>query len=377
MSKPTVHVYSPNRIHPWNYLDVFVRGIGGSETAAVEMAMRFAKRGYEVFHYSDLPKDDPDFEPEWEGVHWRDLADADLDAMGQWYIFRAPEVGLQIKSIPGRRYVLVCEDIWYPTWTSEAVAAFDRIFALCPAHRDDMIKRDPTVKDKVLLSSNGINVEAIEAAEAEAPERNPKRLIWTSSPDRGLKEVLDIFERAREYVPDLALDIFYGLDNILTICGGDRTRYPWSESFALQDRALVMPGVTWRGRIGQTELKRELFASGIWLYPTWFSETSCISCMEAQACGVIPITRPFWAVGHNVRFGGVFIDGQPDEPLIKARYVAAVVAVANNPEAQEKVRAAMMPAGREFFDWENWCDQWEVLMMVDMIDAADETGEAA
>lgn len=371
MTKPTVHVYSPNRIHPWNYLDVFVRGIGGSETAAVEMAMRFARRGFEVFHYSDLPKDDPDFEPEWQGVHWRDLTDADLTEDGVWWVFRSPSTGAKCESTPTRKFYLFCEDVFYTDWSSEAVAHFDRIFALCPDHRDDMIRRDPTIVDRLFLSSNGVNVEAIEAAEAEAPERNPKRLIWTSSPDRGLKEVLDIFERAREMVPDLELAVFYGMDNIDKICGGDRTRMPWAESWAQYDRANAMPGVTWRGRIGQDQLKREMFGAGIWLYPTWFSETSCISCMEAQACGVIPITRPFWAVGHNVRFGGIFIDGEPNEPLVKARYTAAVVAVASNPEAQETVRAAMMPAARAFFDWENWVTQWEVYMALDMMDAVE------
>lgn len=363
-----IHLYSPNRIHSWNYNDVFLRGIGGSETSAVEMSMRLAKRGHDVFCYSDLPKDDPDFDPEHGGVHWRDLSDADLSQDGLWVIYRAPEVGHLIESRPGRRYWLLCQDVWYPKWETSAVLNFDRIFALCPAHREDMIKRDPAIESKVLLSSNGVNVEDIEEAEAEGVTRNPKRLIWTSSPDRGLKEVLDIFERAREYVPDLQLDIFYGLENISVITGGDRTLYPWSESFALEDRANAMPGATWHGRIGQDQLKREMFASGIWLYPTWFSETSCISCMEAQACGVIPITNPFWAVGHNVRFGGIFIEGAPNEPLIKARYTAAVVAVASNPEAQDKVRAAMMPAAREFFDWENWCSQWEALMALDMMD---------
>lgn len=347
---------------------MFDIGIGGSETSHVEMATRLAARGHDVTSYTDLPGGEG-FDPEFGGVHWRDLAEADLSEPGLWIVYRAPEVGLdQVNSQIGRRFWLVCQDVWYPKWSPEAAGAFDRIFALCPDHQADMEKRDPTVKGRVVMSSNGVNVEAIEQAEAEVSpeERRPRRLIWTSSPDRGLKEVLDIFERAREIVPDLELAIFYGMDNIDRICEGDRTRWPWVQSWRQFDRANAMPGVTWHGRIGQEELKRELFRSGIWLYPTWFSETSCISCMEAQACGCIPITRPFWAVGHNVRFGGVFIEGEPAEPLVKARYVATLAAVALDVETQEAVRAEMMPAARQCFDWERWCDQWEILAAVDM-----------
>lgn len=499
---------NPNYIEPWTYT-ALARGIGGSETAAIEMAIRFAARGHDVTCYSRLPESDSpemtDFNPEHAGVHWRDLDDADMEAEGVWWVFRSPATGLRCKPAPGRVYYLFCEDVFYGDWTSEAVAPFARIFALCPDHMADVARRDPTVADRLVLSSNGINVEDIEAVEAEGIERNPKRLIWTSSPDRGLKEVLDIFERARETVSDLELAIFYGMDNIERICEGDRTRWPWVQSWAQYDRANAMPGVTWHGRIGQEELKRELFRAGVWLYPTWFcvtgdtlvdtadgqipirdlvgksgfsvwcfsedearfirapvrwvkktresvevwrvtlangksiratldhkfllypgdewkrlrklihmdvlmargpvdqydpvgivdirpdgyedvydllvngphnfvangvvvhnSETSCISCMEAQACGVIPITRPFWAVGHNVRFGGIFVEGEPADSLVKARYVDAVVRVASDPDSQERVRARMMPAARECFDWERWVDQWEVLAMVDM-----------
>lgn len=360
--------YSPNRIEPWDWRNVYKIGIGGSETSHVEMAVRLAARGHDVTSFTELPPPGDDFDPEFGGVHWRDLSEADLSADGLWIVYRAPAVGLEIKPGPGRRYWLICQDVWYPTWSPGAVAAFDRIFALCPEHQADMERRDPSIVGRVVMSSNGVNVEDIEAAESGVPPeaRNPKRLIWTSSPDRGLKEVLDIFERARETVSDLELAIFYGMDNIERICEGDRTRWPWVQSWVQYDRAHAMPGVTWHGRIGQDALKRELFRAGVWLYPTWFSETSCISCMEAQACGVIPITRPFWAVGHNVRFGGIFVEGEPADPLVKARYVDAVVRVASDPDSQERVRARMMPAARECFDWERWVDQWEVLAMVDM-----------
>lgn len=364
-----IRFFNPNRLEPWTHT-ALARGIGGSETSAIEMSTRLAARGHDVTCYTAMPPADAeemaDFDPEFGGVHWRDLSEADLEAPGLWIVYRAPSVGLDCKPAPGRVYWLVCQDVFYVDWSAEAVAPFARIFALCPDHQRDMEDRDPSVKGRVVLSSNGVNVEAIEAADAEAGPRNPKRLMWLSSPDRGLKETLDIFERAREMVPDLELAIYYGLNNIERVCGGDRTLLPWKASWDQYDRALAMDGVTWHGRTGQDALKRAMFEAGIWLYPTWFSETSCIACMEAQACGMIPVTRPYWAVGYNVRFGGVFIDGEPNEPLVKARYAATIAAIATDPEGQERVRAEMIPAALACFDWERWVDQWSILGGVDM-----------
>lgn len=351
-----LHFYSGNRIEPWDYRNVRDIGIGGSETSHVELALRLAARGYDVTSYTDLPADCPD--THFGGVHWLPLAAADFRAAGLWIIYRQPSLGARLQPAADRRYWLVCQDVFYPDWDSAAVAAFERVLGLCPRHVADLEARDPANAGRVCLSSNGVNVDRIVKAEGESPARHPQRVIWASSPDRGLREALDIFERAREQLPELELHVFYGMDNIERICGGDRRKMPWRLSWQQYDRACRMPGVTWRGRVGQEQLAREWLSAGIWLYPTWFSETSCIACMEAQACGAIPITNPIWATGYNVRHG-VFIEGQPNDPLVKARYVEALVAVAADLHGQEMLRGRMMHAARRDFDWRRVADQWE------------------
>lgn len=356
-----IHFAAPNFIEPWDYRNVFEVGIGGSETSQVEMALRLAKRGHDVTSYTRLPEDCPD--REFGGVHWRYLTEMNLTDDGLWIIYRKPSLGKLCIPSDSRRYWLMCQDVFYPDWDSEATKSFDRIIGLCPRHIQHLAGVDPANSDRLCLSSNGVNVERIRKIESldTLQPRYPKRIIWASSPDRGLKECLDIFERAQEQVADLELRIFYGMDNIDKICGGDRKKMPWRLSWQQYDRACNMPGVTWRGRVGQRELTKQWLLAGIWLYPTWFQESSCISCMEAQACGAIPITNPIWATGYNVRHG-IFIEGEPSDSLVKSRYVEAVVCVAQNWEAQERLRVTMMPTARKAFDWELWVDQWECWM---------------
>ncbi len=354
-----IHIYSGNRIEPWDYRNVFEKGIGGSETSHVELAIRLAYRGHRVHSYTDLPHDQEDHFA--HGVSWCDIEDADFSQGDLWILYRQPSLGAKL--LEGTRAWLVCQDVFYPDWRSADVAKFEKIIALCPRQVAEIASRDPANASKIVLSGNGVNVERFITAEQDAPIRDPKRLIWASSPDRGLKELLDIFERAKEQVPDLSLHIFYGMDNIDKICGGDRNKHPWNQSWKQYDRAHAMEGVTWEGRVGQEQLAREYLKSGIWCYPTWFQETSCISCMEAQSLGAIPITNPIWATGYNVKHG-VFIEGTPADRLVMARYVDTVVRLATNPAAQEAIRAEMMPEARSRLSWEVIADQWSEMAEV-------------
>ncbi len=342
---------------------MFDVGIGGSETSHVEMATRLAKRGHEVISYTDLPFDQ--IEHEAFGVQWKNLQSANLEDDGLWIVYRSPQTGAVCNPTANRRYWLVCQDVWYPKYNSDECRSFERIIGLCPRHIAEMQRRDPVAIDRICMSSNGVNVERIESMEREIEcgdrdpiSRVPHRLIWASSPDRGLKELLWIFERAKEQVPQLELKIFYGMDNIDKICGGDRKKLPWKHSWDVYERANAMEGVEWVGRIGQDRLRAEWLAAGIWCYPTWFQETSCISCMEAQALGAIPVTNPIWATGYNVRHG-VFIEGDQSDKLVQCRYVDAIARIASNPERQEQIREAMMREARQRLSWEVWVDQWE------------------
>jgi len=185
--------------------------------------------------------------------------------------------------------------------------------------------------------------------------------MYASSPDRGLRNLVPIFQLAREVVPDLELHVYYGFNNIEKVI--ERAK----ENTWVKDRTqeildlLEQPGIVNHGRMGQTALYQEWMKAGIWCHPSNFTETSCITCMDAQALGAIPITIPTWAVGENVKYGQ-FIDGNIDrdeDRRTRARFVLAVTQWARQPEKQETVRAEMMPWAQAWFDWNAVVLQWE------------------
>jgi glycosyltransferase involved in cell wall biosynthesis len=356
--------YSPVNFEDWDWRNSIERGIGGSETSHVEMAWRLARRGHEVISYAPIP---PDCPGEWRGTFWKRYEEADFTQDGLWIIYRAPETLDKFgPRRPEQPRWLMCQDTWYPTMTEARAEKLDRVLALCQDHVAHLKASAQYIGDKLWFTSNGAKVDLARALEADgAPVRNPKKLIYASSPDRGLVPLLDIFGRARELVPDLELHVFYGMDNIekLLAQGSSWAKSHFSGLKTKLDRLLKQPGVHWRGRISQVELYKEWLSAGLWCYPTDFTETSCITCMEAQALGAIPITRPLWALTDNVQHG-VRLDGTPAmDPLTRARYVKAIYQLATNPALQDRIRGPMMAWARSSHNWERWVDQWECTLL--------------
>jgi glycosyltransferase involved in cell wall biosynthesis len=379
------YFYSPIHFEKWDWRSPDDPGIGGSETTVVETARRLALRGHDVTVYAPLRDGCPTAQP--GGARWLPLDRADFSRPGVWVLSRCPSALDNFPAEhPNQKTWLVCQDVFYPKkivegLTEERAAKLDLCLALCQAQQQYLLENNPELKDKMRLSSNGFKTDlarriengevrcqvcglrtteppgdydACECAEPKPPVRDPYRIIYTSSPDRGLPTLLKIFKRAREAEPRLTLAIAYGWDNIKK-CEG---RY-WENVRRECEELMKQPGITWLGRLGQEALYKEFLASGLWVYPTTFTETSCISCMEAQALGAVPVTNPLWALADNVRHGTFLIGDPANEPLVRAQYVGEILRLTRDLDLQEHIRSEMMPWARVQFNWERVVDHYE------------------
>ena len=356
VEKMNFYLYSPISFEKWDWRNSVEKGIGGSETSHVEMAWRLARRGHKVVTYTDIPDDCPG---EWKGTKWYKLDQATFEEPGIWVIYRDPTAIDKFKPRfrKDQKVWLLMQDWDYPNWTDKRIKGFDSILAMCKWHARQLVSGYPAAKKNLWLNSNGLKIDLVEEIERESIKRSPKRIIYTSSPDRGLKPLLKSFKKAREFDPELELIATYGFDNIDVLIKNN----PKSPYIKIKKEILELadqPGVTWKGRINQPDLYRLWFSAGLWVYQTNFAETSCISCMEAQAMGAIPIFSPVWAQGENIQHG-IPIYGEPEDPLTVTRFAAEIFKMANNPKLQETIRTEMMPWARKRYDWENFVDLWE------------------
>jgi glycosyltransferase involved in cell wall biosynthesis len=354
-----VFLYSPVHFEQWDWRNSVEKGIGGSETSHVEMAWRLARRGHEVISYGPVPKDVP---TPWRGVEWRPLRAARFSEPGLWVLYRCPAILDKFgpKRADQPRWLMCQDEDYRDQWTPGRAMKLDRVLALCETHAQTMVARHPELDGLTVVTGNGLKMELVREVEAEGlPTRNPNRLMWAPSPDRGLVYLLRTFRRAREFNPDLELHGFYGLDNIEKLI---KYRPEFSHYRTFREdliRELDQPGVTWHGRVDQPTLYREWLKTALWPYQTNFTETSCITSMEAQALGAVPIYNPIWALKHNV-VAGLMIRGDAyGDALVRARYAAAIAKLSRDPALQDAIRAPMMLEARQRFNWERVVDQWE------------------
>ena len=129
---------------------------------------------------------------------------------------------------------------------------------------------------------------------------------------------------------------------------------------------MKQPGIHFTGRLNQHQIVDQWLQTNIWAHPTDFPETSCITCMEAQALGAWPVTNNLWALDDNVKYGWL-LNGTPQKSeMIAAKWF-------NNLDKafgfeDEKLREEMMEWALDSFDWNNAVSQWSKWIEKDMED---------
>ena len=123
------------------------------------------------------------------------------------------------------------------------------------------------------------------------------RIIWTSSPDRGLEFILDNWNDWKRARPDLSLEICcppYGVD--------------WfnRDISELED-------VNWQGNRCPKDLKNEIDKAEYWIYVSNYNETYCISALEMLMGGVKCITNGTGNIKNIITPNrGEIVDMNPD-----------------------------------------------------------------
>lgn len=327
-------------------------GVGGSEEAVIHLSQELKKLGWKVTVYANPGPDAGDHEGVMYLPYYKLNPFDEFNVLILWRTIGAVDFNPKAKLT----MVWMHDVPNIADFTPERVNKVDKIAVLSEFHKSLLkISENGTVVDmpskKVFLTSNGI----IKMKPSKRVKRDPKRMIYCSSPDRGLIYLLKMWPDIIKEVPDANLHVFYGFDTYDVLHAGNPARMKWKQMIL---DAMKQPGIVYHGKVGHTELQKEFAQSGIWAYPTDFDEISCISAMKAQALGAIPVTTTQGALKETVR-NGIKVDMNMLLPESQEEYKKQLIKMLKNTKNQEELRPSMMKWAQEYFLWSKVAQQWD------------------
>lgn len=324
------------------------RSLGGSETAGLYMAREMGARGANVHVFANVDKVEQvgnvTFRPASDFPQFAATIPHDVTI-----VQRMPEAfSARTES---KLNVLWCHDLPVSreknnfrgvTWNVDLVAVVSNYMA------DKYRKVYDLPASSVWTTRNGIDPSIVPQP---SMFRDPKRLVYASRPERGLDILLEkIMPKLLAADPEYTLAV-YGYDNPV----------PQLAQFYEHLAALgakLEPSVMSGGNLTKAELYKAYSESGILVYPTpspvlkGFSEVSCITLMEAQACGLPVVSSDRGALSETLAPGaGTLVSGDPWTDEYVDKFVAAVLEL-RDPDKY----AAAVAAGIERSKQQAWGD---------------------
>lgn len=348
---------------PFNGHTLETKGLGGSETAALCMAREFAKLGHEVYMFCECPS--PGL---YDGVNYSDVRDftktKDVLEFDVLIASRWPEF-LDVPSSAGLRVLWLHDMMTDPSRLLSQTWQTDICFMLSDYHLENYLEGKDAggyhadfLRPIAHKTSNGVDYDLISEIRSKTEEQ-PFKVMFTSRPERGLDYLLtEIMPELIREIPQIELHYCnYSLQGMEVpdhvkiahqIVNEQAERYP--------------NNVKNLGHLTKVQLYEQMCSAKLQLYPTSFPEISCLSAMEAQACGTPIITTDNFALSETVGPGGVKIKGKPGEEAYKAKFIRKVLMLlkdeATRQDLREKGIQWVLDQG---YTWELVAKSWETL----------------
>jgi len=200
---------------------------------------------------------------------------------------------------------------------------------------------------------NGIELLPIE----EKRSGEVIRLVYHTTPHRGLELLVPVFERLVEVYPSMHLDVFSSFK-----------AYGWasrdSDYEQLFDRCRKHPNINYHGYQPNDVVRAALQRAHVFAYPNIWPETSCIAAIEAITSGVAVVCPTFGALPETT--GGLAYTYPFDENYNQHANVFAHVLldVVRNYWSDTNVarRRFTMAWARGLYDWNSRAQQWVNLL---------------
>jgi glycosyltransferase involved in cell wall biosynthesis len=189
----------------------------------------------------------------------------------------------------------------------------------------------------------------------EDKESDKIRLIYHTTPHRGLELLVPCVERLAEIHPNIHLDV-YSSFNIYGWPGRDE---PYK---ALFERIDNHPNMTYRGFQSNETVREALKKAHIYAYPCIWPETSCISAIEAMSAGCFVVTTTLAALPETTANFASMCSYDENWDKLANRYVNLLNAAIFDYESVKARLEFQKIYTNGFYNWDLRSAQWNAFL---------------
>jgi glycosyltransferase involved in cell wall biosynthesis len=350
--------YCGNTAREWSP-DSLKEGIGGSEEAIIHLSRLLSDKGWNVEVYNNCGHTEKKFgkvrfKPFWS-FNCRDKQDVVV-------LWRTPRMAEH--KINSDKIIIDLHDVIQPgEFNQKRLAQIDKVFVKSEFHKS-LFPNVP--EDKFVVVPNGIETDKFKPT--DDIKRDPYLMINTSSPDRGINGLIDLFLEVKKQVPEVKLKWCYGWGVFDVVHSDNPKMMDWKKSVV---EKMEKAGVENLGRINHEEIIKLHKEANILAYPTDFAEIDCIAVSKALAAGNIVVATDFSSIGEKADYGywvksdknkdnwcppGRF-DFSVEDEEVKKQWVEQCIKALKQGMSDED-REKEIKLAKERFDWERVADVW-------------------
>ena len=186
------------------------------------------------------------------------------------------------------------------------------------------------------------------------------KLIYTSTPWRGLAILMRAVEMLNEKRKDFEVDIY----SSTLLYGSNFDELNRKKYQSLFDKCKEIPNINYKGLATNEEVRQALMKSHILAYPCIFEETSCLAAIEAMGAGCKVVTTNYGALPETCGRFARYICFEPHAQRMIDSYTEVLNEEMDNIFTEKTRKSLHLQVNHYNTEWsiETRLKEWEVFL---------------